>query len=80
MVGGNAKKKMRIGIENFEEIRKEGFYYVDKTGTNPGFTEQLGESEPVYQTPTFWKNVEYMNCYNQITHEGLSGNRQPLVY
>lgn len=23
--------KLPVGIENFEEIRKEGFYYVDKT-------------------------------------------------
>ncbi len=23
------KKKLPIGIENFEEIRKEGFYYID---------------------------------------------------
>ena len=26
------KKKLPIGNENFEEIRKENFYYVDKTG------------------------------------------------
>lgn len=26
------RKKLPIGIESFEEIRKEGFYYVDKTG------------------------------------------------
>lgn len=26
------KVKLPIGIENFEEIRTEGFYYVDKTG------------------------------------------------
>lgn len=26
------KKKLPIGIENFEDIRTEGFYYVDKTG------------------------------------------------
>ena len=26
------KKKLPIGIENFEEIRKENFYYIDKTG------------------------------------------------
>ena len=26
------RKKLSVGIENFEEIRKEGFYYVDKTG------------------------------------------------
>lgn len=24
--------KLPIGIENFEEMRTEGFYYVDKTG------------------------------------------------
>ena len=26
------RKKLPVGIENFEEIRKEDFYYVDKTG------------------------------------------------
>ena len=26
------RKKLPVGIENFEEIRKEGIYYVDKTG------------------------------------------------
>ena len=26
------KKKLPIGIEDFEEIRKEDFYYIDKTG------------------------------------------------
>ncbi len=26
------KKKLPIGIENFEEFRKEDFYYIDKTG------------------------------------------------
>ena len=26
------KKKLPIGIEDFEEIRKENFYYIDKTG------------------------------------------------
>ena len=25
------KKKLPIGIEDFREIRNEGFYYVDKT-------------------------------------------------
>ena len=25
------KLKLPIGIENFEDIRREGFYYVDKT-------------------------------------------------
>ena len=25
-------KKLPIGIENFEKIRKDDFYYIDKTG------------------------------------------------
>lgn len=25
------RKKLPIGVEDFEEIRTEGFYYVDKT-------------------------------------------------
>lgn len=28
----NTRKKLPVGIENFEEIRTEGFYYIDKTG------------------------------------------------
>ena len=26
------KKKLPIGIENFEKLRLENFYYIDKTG------------------------------------------------
>ena len=26
------RKKLPVGIEDFEEIRTEGFYYIDKTG------------------------------------------------
>lgn len=25
------KLKLPVGIENFEKIRREGFYYIDKT-------------------------------------------------
>ena len=28
----NATVKLPIGIENFEKIRRNDFYYVDKTG------------------------------------------------
>ena len=27
-----SKKKLPIGIEDFEKLRKNGYYYVDKTG------------------------------------------------
>ncbi|MCD8327300.1 MAG: AAA family ATPase, partial [Lachnospiraceae bacterium] len=26
------EEKLPVGIENFAELRKEGFYFVDKTG------------------------------------------------
>lgn len=28
----NKKKMLPVGIENFEKLRQEGFYYIDKTG------------------------------------------------
>ena len=28
---GDYKKKLPIGVENFEDLRHENFYYVDKT-------------------------------------------------
>ena len=31
MADSEKKKRLPVGIENFEEIRAEGFYYVDKT-------------------------------------------------
>lgn len=36
------KKKLPIGIENFEDIRKEDFYYVDKTGLIVGLLHNWG--------------------------------------
>lgn len=33
------KAKLPMGIENFERIRKDGFYYVDKTGLIRDFLE-----------------------------------------
>ena len=37
------KVKLPIGIENFEKIRKEGFYYVDKTGLISELLDNWGE-------------------------------------
>ena len=36
-------KKLPIGIEDFEEIRQEDFYYVDKTRFIEQFLIQWGE-------------------------------------
>ena len=37
------KVKLPIGIENFEKLRTEGFYYVDKTGLIKELLENWGE-------------------------------------
>ena len=52
------KKKLPIGIENFEEIRTKGFYYVDKTGLIRNCW-RTGEGNVVYPAKEIWKNTEY---------------------
>ena len=37
------KKKLPIGIDNFEKLRREKFYYVDKTKLIEQLLEQWGE-------------------------------------
>ena len=41
--GMTEKVKLPMGIENFREIRKGEFYYVDKTGFIKGLLENLGK-------------------------------------
>ena len=36
------KRKLPIGIENFEQIIKDDFYYVDKTGLISGLLRNWG--------------------------------------
>lgn len=38
----NATAKLPIGIEDFEDIRRNGFYYVDKTALIKDFLEGWG--------------------------------------
>ena len=37
------KKKLPIGIENFEKLRSEDFYYIDKTGLIRELLNNWGE-------------------------------------
>ena len=37
------KKKIPMGIENFEEMRTQDYYYIDKTGLIKDFLENLGK-------------------------------------
>lgn len=38
-----SRKKLPIGIEDFEELRSEDFYYVDKTGLIRDLLNNWGE-------------------------------------
>lgn len=50
------KEKLPIGIEDFENIRKDGFYYVDKTGMIRDLLENMAHvnlfTRPVIHTET----------------------------
>ena len=50
--------KLPVGIENFEEIRKLGFYYIDKTRLRTAFTG-MGKGDSFYTSKAFWKDTQY---------------------
>ena len=49
--------KLPVGVDNFEKIRKEGFYYVDKIDRAAFGT--VGRSKSVYQATPFRKDFKY---------------------
>ena len=58
------KEKLPMGIENFERIRKEGFYYVDKTGL----------------IRDFLRNPAYVNLFTRPRRFGKTLNMSMLKY
>lgn len=51
------KKKLPIGIEKFEKIRKEGFYYTDKTGLIRELLQNWGEVNLFTRPRRFGKSL-----------------------
>lgn len=51
------KKKLPIGVENFEEIRTEDFYYVDKTGLIRELLENWGKVNLFTRPRRFGKSL-----------------------
>ena len=51
------KKKLPIGIENFEKIRTEGFYYIDKTGIIKELLQNWGEVNLFTRPRRFGKSL-----------------------
>lgn len=67
------KNKLPIGIENFEEIRTEGFYYVDKTGLISELLHNWSKVNLFTRPRRFGKslNMSMMKCFFD-----LNGNKK----
>ena len=50
-------KKLPIGMENFQRIREENFYYVDKTGLIKELLERKGEVNLFTRPRRFGKSL-----------------------
>lgn len=62
------KKKLPIGIEEFEKIREEGFYYIDKTGLIKELLYNWGEVNLFTRPRRFGKslNMSMLKCFFEI--------------
>lgn len=61
-------KKLPVGIENFEEIRKQDFYYVDKTGLIVDLLAGWGKVNLFTRPRCFGKtlNMSMLKCFFEI--------------
>jgi len=61
--------KLPVGIENFEKIRTEGFYYVDKTGLLKELLNHWGEVNLLTRPRRFGKSLN-MNMFQYFFQYG----------
>ena len=61
-------KKLPVGIENFEKIRREDFYYIDKTGLIRDLLRDWGEVNLFTRPRRFGKtlNMSMLKCFFEI--------------
>lgn len=77
------KKMIPIGIEDFEKLRNEGFYFVDKTGLIKDLLLHWGEVNLFIRPRRFGKtlNMSMLRCFfepgtNQRIFDGLEISRE----
>ncbi len=77
------KAKLPIGIENFEKLRKEDFYYVDKTNLIKELLDNWGEVNLFTRPRRFGKslNMDMLKCFfecgcDAALFEGLNISRE----
>lgn len=51
--------KLPVGIDSFEKIRRNGFYYIDKTNLIEQILMNWGGGNAVHPSTTFWQDIEY---------------------
>lgn len=80
---GAVKKKLPVGIENFEKIRTGNFYYVDKTGLIRDLLLNWGEVNLFTRPRRFGKslNMSMLKAFLEIgckkeLFEGLEISRE----
>ena len=62
------KKKLPVGVESFEKIRREGFYYIDKTGLARELLNNWAEVTLFTRPRRFGKslNMNMLKCFFEI--------------
>lgn len=62
------KRKLPVGIEDFDEIRREGFYYIDKTGFIQDLLNNWGKVNLFTRPRRFGKtlNMSMLKCFFEI--------------
>lgn len=80
------QKKLPVGIEDFEEIRREGFYYIDKTGLIRDLLNNWGKVNLFTRPRRFGKtlNMSMLKCFFEIgmdktLFDGLAISRETAL-
>ena len=80
------RKKLPVGIEDFEKLRKEGFYYIDKTGLIRDLLNNWGEVNLFTRPRRFGKtlNMSMMKNFFEIgadrtLFDGLTISRETAL-
>lgn len=80
------KKKLPVGIEDFEEIRRESFYYIDKTGLIRDLLNNWGKVNLFTRPHRFGKtlNMSMLKCFFQVgtdktLFDGLAISQEPTL-
>ena len=67
------KKRLPVGIDKFEKIREEGFYYIDKTGFIRDLLHKWGEVNLFTRPRRFGKSLSSIFWSLAVRRSFLTG-------